>query len=330
MKGVIAVCTAAGYKTKGFYFGRTLDYEFSYGERVAISPRGFRFRRIYGSDITHHYAIAGMAHVADGFPLYYDAMNEKGLCMAGLNFVGNAVYRKPLKGAENLAQFEFIPYILSRCESVGEARELLKRINITDTLFGDEFPLAELHWIIADKDGAVTVESVRDGLMVYDNPVCVLTNNPPFPEQLDGLNKYMGLSAKEPENRFSKSLPLRAESRGMGAIGLPGDLSSRSRFVRAAFVKENSVSGAEESESVSQFFHILGAVEQPKGCCELAGGEYEITIYTSCCSADSGIYYYTTYGNRQISAVDMSREDLDGCALIEYPLVGGERIYWQN
>jgi len=116
----------------------------------------------------------------------------------------------------------------------------------------------------------------------------------------------------------------------MRAIGLPGDLSSQSRFVRAAFVKMNSVSGDCESESISQFFHIMGAVDQQRGCCILDNGNYEITIYTSCCNADKGIYYYTTYGNHQITSVNMHKENLDSAELIKYPLVQGEQIREEN
>ena len=116
----------------------------------------------------------------------------------------------------------------------------------------------------------------------------------------------------------------------MGALGLPGDLSSQSRFVRAAFTKLNSVSGDSEGESVSQFFHILGSVEQQRGCCLAGEGKYEITIYTSCCNADRGIYYYTTYENSQITAVDVHREELDGESLARYPMFREQQIHLQN
>ena len=180
------------------------------------------------------------------------------------------------------------------------------------------------------REEAVTVESMEDGLHIYENPVGVLTNNPSFDDQMFRLNDYMHLSPRSPENNFSEKLDLRHYSRGMGALGLPGDLSSQSRFVRAAFTKMNSVSGDSEGESISQFFHILGTVSQTHGCCMVAEGEYEMTIYTSCCNADKGIYYYTTYDNHQISAVDMHRENLDGSALIRHSLTHGERIYIQN
>ena len=324
------MCTAVTYKTKDFYFGRTLDYDVSYAEEVTVTPRRFPLHFREMGTLDSHYAIIGMAHVLEEYPLYFDGVNEKGLAMAGLNFVGYAHYSDPVPGRENIAQFELIPWILAQCASVKEARGLIDRINLTGTPFSEDLPTAQLHWILADHDEAVTIESVKEGLRIWDNPAGVLTNNPPFDEQLFHLNNYMYLSSKEPENRFSQKLPLHTYSRGMGALGLPGDLSSQSRFVRGTFVKLNSISGASESESVSQFFHILGAVSQPRGCCDVGGGKHEITIYTSCCNTDKGIYYYTTYDNHQITAVHMHREKLDDGFLIRYPLILGEQIRTQN
>lgn len=324
------MCTAATYKTKDFYFGRTLDYDCSYGEEITITPRNFPlpFRNL--ETMPSHYAMIGMAHVADGYPLYYDAVNEKGLGMAGLNFVGNAVYRENVPNKNNVAQFEFIPWILAQCTTIKEAAALLEKTNLVNTPFSQNFSPAPLHWIIADREEAVTVESVKDGIHIYPNPVGVLTNNPPFPEQMFHLNNFMHLSPGDPENLFSSKLPLHTYSRGMGAIGLPGDLSSQSRFVRAAFTKMNSVSGDTESESVSQFFHILGSVEQQRGCCDTGDGNYEITVYTSCCNADKGVYYYTTYENHQITSVELYRENLEGSELSRYPLILEEQIKLQN
>lgn len=324
------MCTAATYQTKDFYFGRTLDNGVSYGEEIVIMPRnyGISFRKM--GTIRQHYAMIGMAHVEGEFPLYYDAVNEKGLGMAGLNFVGNAWYNEINRKKENVATFEFIPWILAQCATVREARKLLERINLMNVLFDASLPLAQLHWIIADSTECITVESVKTGLQIYDNPVGVLTNNPPFNEMMFQLNNYMNLSPKEPQNHFSDKLKLVPYCLGMGAIGLPGDLSSISRFIRAAFVKMNSVSGDLESESISQFFHILDSVNQQKGCCETGDGKYEVTIYTSCCNASKGIYYYTTYENHQITAVDMMKENLDGNCILQYPLILGEQIRWQN
>ena len=295
------MCTATTYRSQDFYFGRTFDYEFNYGEEVTVTPRNYPFPLRHQNALTEHYAMIGIAHMAGDYPLYYDAVNEKGLGMAGLNFPGNAVYSKVQTGKDNIAQFEFIPWILGQCANVQEARVLLSHINLVDTPFNEKYPVSPLHWILADKEEAITIESVQEGLKIYDNPVGVLTNNPPFPIQMFRLNDYMSLSSESPTNRFSADLKLKPYSRGMGAMGLPGDLSSASRFVRVAFTKMNSLSGLSE-----------------------------ITIYTSCCNADRGIYYYTTYENHQITAVDMYRENLDSDRPVHYPLVQGEHILLQN
>ena len=324
------MCTAATYHTKDHYFGRTLDYEVSYGEEVVVTPRNYPFRFRHMGSLSSHYAIIGMATVAGDCPLYYDAVNEKGLGIAGLNFPGNADYKPLAEGKDNVATFELIPWLLGQCATVGEARGLLERMNLADTPFGPQFPVSPLHWILTDLEGAITVESVREGIRIYDNPVGILTNNPPFDYQMTNLTNYMSLSTEPPENHFSDRLELTPYSRGMGMLGMPGDLSSASRFVRAAFTKLHALSGETESESVSQFFHILGSVEQPRGCVHMGEGKYEITIYTSCCNMERGIYYYTTYENSQITGIDMHRENLDGTELCRYKLVTGQQIHMMN
>ena len=129
-------------------------------------------------------------------------------------------------------------------------------MNFLNLPFSEDLPLAELHWLISDDKESITVESVKEGIKIYENKVGVLTNNPTFDKQMFALNNYMYLSNREPECKFSKDFELKRYSRGMGAIGLPGDLSSQSRFIRATFVKLNSISKDTEKESVSQFFHI--------------------------------------------------------------------------
>lgn len=301
------MCTAVSYKTKDHYFGRNLDLEFCYNETVTITPRSYTFNFRKTDATKSHYAIIGVATVAENYPLYYDATNEKGLSIAGLNFPENAVYNEFNDSKINIAPFELIPYILGQCENVEQARALLKKINLAKINFSKEFMLSPLHWLISDKTQSITVESVKEGLKIYDNPVGVLTNNPSFDMQMFNLNNYMSISNKPPTNNFSDKLNLKIYSRGMGAIGLPGDLSSQSRFVKAVFTKFNSAKENNEEKSVSRFFHILTSVEQQKGCVLVDKGKYEYTMYSSCCNTDRGIYYYTTYENRQINAQRKSR-----------------------
>ncbi|MGN0240407.1 MAG: choloylglycine hydrolase [Candidatus Weimeria sp.] len=324
------MCTCATYATKDHYFGRNLDLEYSYHETVTVTPRNFPLPFRKKDTLFSHYALIGMAFVNEGYPLYYDATNEFGLSMAGLNFPGNGYFRECRDGVDNITPFEFIPWILGQCKNLEEARKLLARINLVSIPFSEKLPITPLHWMIADQTGQIVVESVRDGIHIYDNPTGVMTNNPTFDHQLFRLNDYRGVSAGPDEDTFAPGLSLDAYSRGMGGIGLPGDLSSGSRFVKVAFTRLNSVSGDDESASISQFFHILGSVEQQRGCCRLGRDSYEITIYSSCCNMDRGIYYYTTYENSQISAVDMHHEDLDSKELATYPLVEGQQINWQN
>ncbi len=315
------MCTAISYKTKEHYFGRNLDLEYSLGESVVIMPRNFPFTFRHSEGTLKSYAIIGTAIIKEGYPLFYDATNEKGLSMAGLNFPGNAVYNELSDSATNIAPFELIPWILRQCDSVKQAISLLKKTNIAKLDFSEQFPAAELHWLISDDKQSVTVENTKNGMQIYDNPVGVLTNNPEFPVHMFNLNNYMHLTNQTPTNTFCKSLNLEAYSKGRGALGLPGDLSSCSRFVRAVFTKMNSVYHNSEQKRVSQFFHLLYCVYQQRGAVQLPDGRYEYTVYSSCCNTKKGIYYYTTYDNSTVNAVHLKNEDLDTAELIAYPMI---------
>lgn len=322
------MCTAAHYKNN--YFGRNLDYEFSYGEETVIIPRNFEFNFREAGTVQNHYAIIGVAYVADGYPLLYDGANEKGLGVAGLNFVGNAVYNDHVDGKDNIAQFEFLPWILSQCATVAEAKTFLAKMNFRNLSFSDQLPASELHWIISDQKECIVVESVKEGLKIYNNPVGTLTNNPPFNQQLFQLSNYQHLSAKTPVNNLAPGIDFPIYSRGMGAIGLPGDLSSESRFVKVSFTNLNSLSSDDEMSNVSQFFHILHSVDQQRGCANLGNDKYEITIYSDCYNLKDGTFYYTSYDNHQITSLDMHKENLDSNQLIRHPFITTEQINHQN
>ena len=292
-------------------------------------PRNYPLTFRCNPRLHHHYAMIGMSTIVKDYPLYYDATNEFGLSVAGLNFPGNAVYFPFNEKMQNIAPFEFIPWILSQCKSVSDAETILENTILAEIPFNAEYSLTPLHWMISDKQQSITVEQTISGLEIYDNPVGVLTNNPVFPFHLYNLSNYLNLTREIPNNRFSSKIELIPSSLGMGAVGLPGDLSSASRFIRAAFTKLNSVSSDSETASLSQFFHILESVAQTNGCSCTENG-YEKTIYTSCCNTDKGIYYYTTYENHQISAVNMNAQDLNGASLYQFPLIKKQNIHFQN
>lgn len=320
------MCTAASFKNKNTCFGRTLDYEFSYGEKVTITPRNYPFEFRHLGLNNNHYAIIGMAHIHNDYPMYYDAMNEYGLGMAGLNFVGNAKYNEVIEGKENVAQFEFISFILSTCKNVLEAKNKIKEINLVKTPYNEYYPAAKLHWILRDTNDCIVVEAMEDGIHIYDNKTGSLTNNPPFNYQLENLKNYVSLNNDEPNKSFSFNEAF--YSRGMGSVGLPGDLTSQGRFVRVVYTAHFSVASPDENSSVNQFFHILESAWQTRGLCKI-NDKYEITIYASCMNLNEGIYYYKTYDNPQISAVYLKNENLNSSKLISYDLAK-ESIFKQN
>lgn len=319
------MCTAISYYTDSLYFGRNLDYESSYGESVVITPRKFPL-----SKTKDHYAMIGIAHVCDGYPLYYDGFNEKGLCIAGLNFTKSAVFGDKKDGFQNVAQYELIPRLLGTCANINEVSQTAETLNITGERFKENMPAARLHWMVADRNGTLVLEQTESGLNVYDDPAGVLTNEPPFLQQMFALNDYMALSPYPPKNSFAENMPLENYSRGMGAVGLPGDLSSKSRFVRAAFMRANSVCDGSDGQSIAQFFHLLGSVEQQRGAVRLDGEKCEITIYSSCMAPESGMYYFKTYNDPSVRSVSMKNTDLDGDSLYICPVTDSLHVTHLN
>lgn len=323
------MCTAISFVTCDHYFGRNLDLEYHYNEEVVITPRKFPLPYRFQKTMPNHYAMIGMALVRNTYPLYYEATNEAGLSMAGLNFPGNAVYMPAKENMDNIAPFEFIPWILGQCRCISEVKLILRNINLVNVSFSKQFPVTPLHWMICDRDESLVVEPAECGIQVHENTIGVLTNNPPFLYHKYNLSNYLNLTREEPSNRFAPKEKIFPYSHGMGAIGLPGDLSSPSRFVKAAFTKLNSVCKDDEASSVSQFFHILNSVVQQEGCVR-AGDAFEKTVYTSCCNTDKGVYYYTTYENSQLTAVSLFRTDLDHNRLSRYPLRNAMQVLYEN
>ncbi len=324
------MCTALHMTAKDRYFGRNLDLDRSYGEEVCVMPRRYPlvFREM--GPMLRHYAMIGMATVMGGIPLFYEAANEHGLGMAGLNFPGNAYYAPLSEEKDNIAPFEFIPWILGQCRTVDEAETLLSRMNLADIAFSTRVPPSPLHWMIADQARSIVVECMRDGMHIHENPVGALTNNPPFEHHLENLDRYRHLRN---DNRDVERVDMgtyTAYCQGLGAVGLPGDVSSMSRFVRAAFGLTHSVCDGSEKAAVGQFFHLLTSVEMIRGVCRTDEGTWDITGYSACINLDKGLYYYTTYGNRRITCVDMHKTELDGEDVRRFPLISEESIQYQN
>ena len=323
------MCTALLYRGDGYYFGRNLDLEGHYGEQVVITPRNFPLPMRAMPTLGHHHAMMGMAWVCGGFPLYYDGMNEHGLAVAGLNFPGYAAYAPFKAGADNVTPFELIPWLLGTCADVGEVRAALGRASILERDFSPELPLTPMHFLAADKKGnALVIEPMAQGIKLWNAPVGILTNAPPFDWQMTNLARYRGLSPTQPENALGGELPL--FSNAMGAFGLPGDLSSPSRFVRGAFTLRHAVPGKTPEESAARVFHILSAVAQTRGCVVLPNGGLEGTVYSACCDLERGRYCYTTEENSRPTGIELFKADLEGDRLLTFPLRRRMDICWEN
>ena len=305
------MCTAISDNSGRHLFGRTLDLEYSLSEQAVITPRRFEFKFLREPPLTRHLAIIGIAHVFDGIPLYYDATNEAGLAAAGLNFGGSAVYSDPSASTHNIAAFELIPWVLGQCKSVGEAAELLKGTSITADSVDASLPATPLHWLIADRTGAIAAEPIANGLKICEDPFGVLTNEPSLDYHLTNVKNYMSLDASPPQNTLCPNVKLEPYSRGMGAIGLPGDLSSSSRFVRAIFAKSHTLPESEQNAAINRFFRIMDTVSVPRGCIITDEGKAVSTVYVSCADTECATYYFSTYGDRSIRSLRISEVNLD-------------------
>ena len=298
------MCTVIAMQKTGC-FGRTLDLEYHYNETMTVLPQGtvLSFRCL--PQCATRYALLGVAAVQQGQFLLYDAINEAGLYCAALNFPHSAAYLPTAHGFDNLASFEVIPWILSQCATVSEARTLLARARVTSIPFSASLPPTPLHWFVADSHESIAVEPLTDGLHVTDDPVCVLTNEPPLPMQLSQLQTFCHLTAEPAVNRFAPSLPLTPHSRGLGAVGLPGDWSSPSRFVRAAFVCANA---QPDGDGVTQCFHALHAVAVPCGCIRPGEGKPPVsTVYTACYDAVAGRLHCTTCDDLTVRSLSFAQ-----------------------
>ena len=323
------MCTAITWDNGDFYFGRNMDICYNFAERVIITPSNYPITFKCHETITTHYPIIGMGSVIDNYPLYAEAMNNQGLGVAGLNFPRYAHYHSEISDDKaNITPYEFILWILAKCKTVDEAIPLIQSMQFYALAFKEGLPLATLHFMLADKNKSVVVEPLKEGIKIYDNPVGAMTNNPTFDFHLTNLSNYLNISPVEATNTFCTQFPLQPLGHGSGGLGLPGDTTTVSRFIRIVFHKLNSNCEKSESCNVGHFMHLLSTVEVPKGCARDENGLSDYTTYSSCMNMSQSIYYYKTYTNHQLTAVKLNDES--GNELLQFPLRKEENIYYET
>lgn len=325
------MCTALTFNNGNSYFGRNMDIGYSFNEEIVVVPRNFPINYKQFNTQTDHYAIIGVACVINNYPLFADAINEKGLGVAGLNFPRYAKYNENIMAdKDNITPYEIIPWILATCETVEDAKKLLNNINVVAIPFMEGLELATLHWIISDKNSSIVLEVTEKGLQIHENPVGVMTNNPTFDWHMTNLSNYLNCNPIDLKSKDILGFNAKPLGHGTGGLGLPGDSSTTSRFVKAVFAKSSSKCEINENSNVSQFFHILDSVAVTRGFAVDINGIADYTTYSVCANQNKGIYYYKTYENNQISAINMNNVDLDSKELFEFKMILDQQINFIN
>ncbi len=317
------MCTGLALETKdGLHlFGRNMDIEYSFNQSIIFIPRNFKcVNKSNKKELTTKYAVLGMGTIFDDYPTFADGMNEKGLGCAGLNFPVYVSYSKEdIEGKTNIPVYNFLLWVLANFSSVEEVKEALKNANIVDIPISENIPNTTLHWMISDITGkSIVVEQTKEKLNVFDNNIGVLTNSPTFDWHVANLNQYVGLRYNQvPEFKLGDQ-SLTALGQGTGLVGLPGDFTPASRFIRVAFLRDAMIKNDKDSIDLIEFFHILNNVAMVRGSTRTVEEKSYLTQYTSCMCLEKGIYYYNTYENNQINAIDMNKENLDGNEIKTY------------
>ena len=329
------MCTALTIATENgqHFFGRNMDLGYSFNQSVIILPRNYEYEcKVTGQKVKNHKAIIGIGTEIGQHAVFADAMNENGLACAGLNFEGYAHFEdKPVEGKNNIAPYDFIQWVLSNHTTIDEVAKSIQDLELVGIPLNEKTPLPMLHWMITDSSGrSMVVEKTKERLIVCENPVGVMTNNPTFDWHLTNLNEYLYLSTKHPEQTQWGNLKLKALGLGSGTLGIPGDFASVSRFVRIAFIRSVMPPQNNEHDAVTQFFHMLDYVKMVKGGIITDTGILDFTTYSSCMNLERGIYYYKTYDNSRINAVHMNKENLDGTEIITFPYAEKQDINFQN
>ncbi|HDR3655849.1 TPA: choloylglycine hydrolase [Bacillus cereus] len=328
------MCTSLTLQTKNFQhlFGRTMDFTLDMNQEVIIIPRRYQWNNITGETIRAKKAVVGMGINFGGRVMMADGVNETGMTCATLYFPGFATYSNHIDSNKtNVAPFDFVTWSLTQFNSVEEVRKSIDNIAFIDVPLSVLGITPPLHWILADKSGAcIVLEPTADGIKVYDNPIGVMTNSPEFNWHLQNLRQYIGLKSQPFAPTEWGDVPLSAFGQGSGTMGLPGDFTPPSRFVRAAYGKQNIQSIENEEEGISAIFHILSNCEVPKGAVITEDGILDNTIYTSAMCMESGTYYYHTYDCRQIIAIHLFHENLDATEIKTYPFQRKQKIFYEN
>lgn len=317
------MCTAITMKTaRGeCFFGRTMDFSYPLDPQLYVMPENYRWSDAMDTVLFYNrYRFMGIGQEIPQIT-FADGVNEMGFAAAALYFPGYARYsgleEAEVSGKTPVAAVDLVHFLLGSCGSVEAAAEMLDAIEIIGVADSVTRSVAPLHWIIADESGdCAVIEQTDRGLQLFDNPLGVLSNSPDFVWQMTNLRNYMNLSQDQMLPAKWGPVNLVPFGQGGGSLGLPGDFTPPSRFVRAAFLKSHTTAPQDTRAAVVAGFHVLESVSIPKGVVRTARGTDDYTQYTAFMDIMSKTYYIKTYEDSCVSvAVLPSNEETR-----EYPV----------
>jgi choloylglycine hydrolase len=330
-------CTGITIKPRdgSVIFARTLEFAVDLRSDVIVVPRGRAFVGAAPGDLpglrwTTRYGFVGAN--AFGLPVAVDGLNEKGLHVGLFYFPGFATYQKvdATEAGKALAPWELGAFLLGTCADVKEAVTAAEGVRVGAVVQKDMGFVPGVHYVVTDSGGGgVVLEHVGGQLKVHRNPLGVMSNSPTFDWHMINLSNYVNLSVTNVPKLDLAGVELQGLGQGSGMLGLPGDFTPPSRFVRAVAFSKSALPVDTAREGVLQAFHILNQFDIPKGAAR--GTDHgkpaaDYTLWTSAADLKNRRYYVRTYENSRIRMVDLKALDLDAGAIRTISLKGEEQI----
>lgn len=330
-------CTGISLKANdGSYInGRTIEFGLPLNLSMIIIPHNYAYQGTLPDEtggLTFRVKYASIGAAAFNENTIMDGMNEKGLSVGAFYFPGYAGYAKvsPATKIKAVSPTEFSTWILTQFATVDEVKAAIPTVAIVPTKPKGWPGLPPLHYIVYDRSGkSIVIEPTKGTLKVYDNPVGTLTNSPTFGWQLSNLSNYLNLSPINPGPSKIKPDTITQFVRSAGLHGLPGDFNSPSRFIRAAILSTVSTPSDKGNESVLQAFHLLNQFDIPLGTMKATttGKAFSATTPTTTVKDTKSLkYYYRTYDDQSIKAIDFSKVDMNSKTLRRITLTGNTPI----
>jgi choloylglycine hydrolase len=332
-----SACTGITIKPKdgAIIYARTLEFAMDLHSNIIVVPRGKEYVGT-GPDEKpglHWKTLYGVVGTnAFDLPVTIDGLNEKGLSVGLFYFPSFAKYQeiKTEDVSRALAPWELGVFLLSTCSDVKEAVIAAQNVRVGEVVQKDMGLVPGVHYILTDASGkSVVLEYVGGELKVHDNPLGVMTNSPTFDWHLTNLSNYMNLTVSNiPEIDFGGD-EIKGLGQGSGMLGLPGDFTPPSRFVRAVAFSKSALPVETAREGVLQAFHILNQFDIPKGAARgLENGKVvaDYTLWTSAADLKNLRYHFRTFDDSRIRMVDLKAVDLDAKEIRTVPMRGEEQI----